>query len=175
MISKKIRHGFVAICTAGLAFGSQTASAQSTTSTNLEISATVTPTCRVSATPVAFGTIDVTLNSSIPATGGMSVVCTNGTAWEVMASEGEGVDALDTDRRMTSTTTSDMLKYNLYLDSARTNVWLADFNGPNTIYTFSGVGTGSAQAKTVYAKIPAGQTAVPAGDYADTVVLTLLY
>ncbi len=66
-----------------------------------------------------------------------------------------------------------LIKYDLYKDAAASLDWQ-----PNR--TFSGTisfGTGTSATLTIpyYARIPAGQTTVPAGIYADTVTMTLTY
>lgn len=132
----------------------------------LAVSAEVSEVCNVTTSPVAFGTVDVTSGSNVDATGGISVTCTSGTAWAAAADAGNGSGATVTARKMTSG--SDLLNYALYTDSGRTT----NFGGANTI---TGTGTGSAQASTVYGRVPSGQTTVPVGSYADSVTISLTY
>lgn len=132
----------------------------------LAVSAEVTGTCNVTTSPVAFGSVDVTSGSNVDATGGISVVCTNGTAWAAAADAGNGLGATATDRKMTSG--ANLLNYALYTDAGRTT----NFGGANTI---SGTGSGSAQASTVYGRVASGQTTVPMGSYADSVTISLTY
>ena len=132
----------------------------------LGISAEVSGTCNVTTSAVAFGRVDVTSGSNVDATGGISVTCTNGTAWAAAADAGNGTGATVTARKMMSGT--DLLNYALYTDSGRTT----NFGGANTI---SGTGSGSAQASTVYGRVASGQTTVPAGSYADSVTISLTY
>lgn len=132
----------------------------------LAVSATVTGTCNVTTSAVAFGNVDVTSGSNVDATGGISVTCTNGTAWAAAAGAGNGTGATVTARKMMSGT--DLLNYALFTDSGRTT----NFGGANTI---SGTGTGSAQASTVYGRVASGQTTVPSGSYADSVTISLTY
>ena len=132
----------------------------------LGVSAEVAGTCNVTTTAVDFGTVDVTSGLNDDATGGISVVCTAGTAWAAAADAGDGSGATVTARKMTSGT--DLLNYGLYTDVTR----LVNFGGANTL---SGVGTGVAQARTVYGRVPSGQTSVPTGCYADSVTISLTY
>jgi spore coat protein U-like protein len=153
-----------------VAFAATPALAVDTTGT-LSSSATVTSDCKVTSTAVAFGNINVTLNANTDNTGGISVTCTNGTAWTVKAGAGGGTTATITDRRMLSGT--ELLKYALYTESTRTTIW-----GDGTLNngsTIIGTGTGSAQATTIYARVPSGQTAAKAGAYSDTVAVTVSY
>jgi spore coat protein U-like protein len=62
------------------------------------------------------------------------------------------------------------LNYQLYSDSARSAIW-GNTTGTDTV---TGVGTGLAQALTVYGSVPAAQPA-PAGDYQDIITVTIYY
>lgn len=140
-----------------------------TTSSNLGVSATVTSTCVVTTSAVAFGNVDVTPGTAVNGTGGISVICTSGTAWAASADAGQGLGALLTTRKMTSGT--NLLDYGLYTDSGHTTSWGNGITGS----TISDTGSGSAQAKTVYGQILASQAGKPAGAYADTVAVTVTY
>lgn len=138
---------------------------------SLDVSATVTSNCNVSTTAVAFGNVNVISASNVDATGGVSVTCTSGTAWAASADAGAGTGASLATRKMANG--ANLLNYVLYTDSARTSVWGDGVGG--TTSTFSGTGSGSAQASTIYARVPSGQTSLPAGSYADTVTVTVAY
>jgi spore coat protein U-like protein len=138
---------------------------------SLEVNATVTANCTVSTSAVAFGNVDVTSGQAVQGTGSVNVTCTNGTAWTAAADAGAGSGADLATRKMASG--ANLLNYSLFTDSARTQVWGDGVEGATA--TFTGTGTGTAQTKTVYGLIPAGQTGVAAGDYADTVQVTVSY
>ncbi|HEY5723495.1 MAG TPA: spore coat U domain-containing protein [Allosphingosinicella sp.] len=138
---------------------------------SLDVNATVSANCTVSTSAVAFGNVDVTSGQSVQGTGSVSVTCTNGTAWTAAADAGAGSGADLAIRKMANG--ANLLNYSLFTDSARTQLWGDGFEGATA--TFSDTGTGTAQAKTVYGLIPAGQTGVPAGEYADTVQVTVSY
>lgn len=146
------------------------AHAAETTST-LDVSATVTANCVVSTTALAFGNVDVTSGSNVDGTGGISVTCTSGTGWAASANAGSGTGASLATRKMANG--ANLLNYALYTDSARTTVWGDGVGG--TTGTISGTGSGSAQASTIYGRVPSGQTSLPAGSYADTVTVTVTY
>jgi spore coat protein U-like protein len=129
----------------------------------LGVSAEVTATCNVTTSPVAFGNVDVTSGSNVDATGGFSVTCTNGTAWTAAASAGNGTGASTAARKMMSG--ADLLNYSLYTDAGRTTNFVSA----------TATGSGSAQASTIYGRVPSGQTTVPAGSYADSVTISLTY
>ena len=151
--------------------GAQPAMAATATG-SLSTSATVTSNCVVSTTAVAFGDVDVTGGSNVDGTGGLSVTCTSGTAWTATADAGAGTGASLATRKMTKGT--DLLTYVLYTDSARTSVW-GDGVTAGATGTFTGTGTGSPQASTIYGRVPSGQTSLPAGAYSDTVTVTVTY
>ena len=162
---------FVALAgVATLAVAAQPAYAATTTS-SLSVDATVTANCSVSTTAVNFGSVNVLSGANVDATGGLSVTCTNGTAWAASANAGAGTGASLATRKMASG--ANLLNYGLYTESTRTTVWGDGAGG--TTGTFSGTGSGSAQASTIYARVPSGQTSVPAGSYADTVTVTVTY
>lgn len=140
-------------------------------SSSLSVSATVTESCVVSTSPVAFGNADVTSGASIDGSGAISVTCTSGTAWEAAAGLGAGTDATLASRKMVNG--ANLLNYGLYTDEARTNVWGDGVDGATAI--ISDTGQGTAQEKTIYGRIPAGQTSLPSGSYADTVTVTVTY
>lgn len=148
----------------------QPAQAAETTST-LSVNATVTSNCTVSTTALNFGNVNVTSGTNVDGTGGISVTCTNGTAWAASANAGSGTGATLTTRKMASGT--NLLNYALYTDSARTIVW-GDAATTATA-KISGTGSGSAQASTIYGRVPSGQTTLPAGTYADSVTVTVTY
>ncbi len=142
-----------------------------TTTSSLSVNATVTANCSVSTTAVSFGNVNVLSGSNADATGGLSVTCTSGTAWTATADAGAGTGASLATRKMTSG--SNLLNYALYTESTRTTLW--GDGGIVVAGTFTGTGNGSAQASTIYARVPSGQTSVPAGSYADTVTVTVTY
>lgn len=141
------------------------------TGTSLGVNATVTADCTVSALPVNFGNVNVTSGQAVQGTGSISVTCTNGTAWSAAADAGAGTGADLATRKMADG--ANLLNYSLFTDSARTEIWGDGVEGATA--KFSGTGIGTAQTKTVYGLVPAGQTDVPAGAYDDTVQVTVTY
>lgn len=129
----------------------------------LGVSATVADTCSVTTTAVAFGTVDVTLNANVDAEGAFSVTCTTGSIWTASADAGEATDAVVTARKMTSG--ANLMNYALYAETGRTTNFVSA----------TGTGTGGAQSTTVYGRVPGGQSALPAGAYADSVTISVTY
>ena len=163
-----VRRGAVA---AALSVASAAPAFATNATSSLDVSASVTANCTVSTAPVAFGDVDVTSGQAVQGTGSVSVTCTNGTPWTAVADAGAGTGADLSTRKMANGT--NLLDYRLFTDSARTQVWGDGVSGATA--TLSDTGTGTAQTKTVYGVIPAGQTGIPAGDYADTVQVTVAY
>jgi spore coat protein U-like protein len=143
----------------------------STATGNLGVTATVTSNCTLSTSAVAFGDVDVTTGNDVDATGSIGVTCTSGTAWSASADVGAGTGATLTTRKMADG--ANLLNYVLYTDSGRTTVWGDGVDGATALV--SDTGSGVEQTKTIYGRIPGGQTDVPAGSYADTVAVTVTY
>src|SRR5262249_10069002 len=139
-----------------------------TTSGSMAVSATVIASCEVTANPLAFGNYDPVSASPLDAATTLSVMCTNGTTYDVAMGVGSGTGATTNTRKMSAS--SNLLSYSIYRDSNRSNLW-GSTAGSNVV---SGTGTGAAQSINVYGRIPANQTA-PAGAYTDTVTVTVNY
>lgn len=141
-----------------------------TASASLTVNATVTANCTVSTSPVNFGSVNTLSGANVDATGGVTVTCTNGTDWSAAADVGSGTGASLASRKMSSG--SNLLDYSLYTDAARSSLW---GDGTGSTAAVTGTGSGVAQDFTIYGRVPAGQTSVPAGSYADTVSVTITY
>lgn len=139
-------------------------------SSPLAVNATVTANCTISTSALAFGSVDTLSGSPVLGTGGVTITCTSGTGWSAAADAGAGSGATLDTRRMTAG--SDTLNYMLYTDSGRTTVW---GDGSGSTAAITSTGSGSAQSVTIYGRVPAGQTGVPAGSYSDTVGVTVTY
>ncbi|MBR0650386.1 spore coat U domain-containing protein [Roseomonas terrae] len=137
-----------------------------TATTTFQVTATVQATCLITANPLAFGTYTGTQTD---ATTTISVTCTNTTAYNVALNAGTAPGATVTTRSMTGPASA-LLGYSLFSDAARTVVWGTTV-GTNTV---AGTGTGSAQALTVYGRVPAGQFVAP-GAYVDTITATVSF
>ncbi|UZK69056.1 spore coat U domain-containing protein [Sphingomonas sp. S1-29] len=154
---------------AGAAIFAQPAMAQ-TAGSNLGASAEVTANCAVTSTAIDFGNVDVTTGAAVLGTGGISVVCTNGTAWAASADVGTGAAATLAVRQLSDG--ANTLNYALFTEATRTTIW---GDGTTTTSTIDDIGTGVAQDKIIYGSIAAAQTGAVAGSYADTVAVTVTY
>ncbi|WP_395331235.1 spore coat U domain-containing protein [Novosphingobium sp. BL-8H] len=145
--------------------GAQAATAQNT----FLVTATVQPSCTVTATGLAFGNYNPLSSTPLDATSTITVNCTTGTVYTVGLNAGTTSGATVTTRQMLLS--ANALNYTLYRDSGRTNNW---GNTPGTDTPGSVTATTAAGTLTVYGRIPALQN-VPAGSYTDTVTVTVNY
>lgn len=143
--------------------------AASATST-LSVTANVGAVCNIATLPVAFGTYDpVAINSGadLDGTGSVTVACTKGTLASVDLGNGANFSGL---RRMSGR--ADFLKYALYKDSVRTQVWGSGLTGGTTAAYFAL--NKNAATLTVYGTIMQAQD-VAIGSYSDSVVASINY
>lgn len=163
-----MRSTFIAAALCAAAVFSSPAQAGTTTS-QFRVTLTVQAECRlISSSDIAFGTSGV-ITSALTSSGNIQVQCTNTTPYNIGLNVGAGSGASDAGRRMTSGAGATLI-YNLYRDSARTQVWGQTINS-NTV---SGTGNGAVQPHTVYGVVPV-QTTPAAGNYSDTVQVILTY
>lgn len=155
------------------------APAQAQTATgSMDVSATVSANCVISAGALAFGTYDPVVahaSANLDGTAALTITCTDGAAATITLGQGSNSDAGSTDplplRRMISG--ANYLSYHLYQETGRTTVWGNDA-ASDVEYTGTGVETVGTPTTTVYGRVPSGQN-VPAGSYADTVVATISF
>lgn len=144
-----------------------------TASGSFAVTASVSPTCNVATSDVAFGAYDPASATARDAEGAVRVTCTNTTTYTIaLNAGGAGASAFDS-RRMLSGTHE--LPYQLYLDSSRTTVW-GDGSGGSSLNPTTGsfTGNGNEQSYTVYGRVPANRYVAP-GAYTDTVNVTVTY
>jgi spore coat protein U-like protein len=142
----------------------------STATGQMNVTLTLQAECRLtSVSNLAFGTSGV-IQSAISGTSVIGVQCTNTTPFDVGISAGTGSGATVTTRKMTAGAAGATVNYQLFRDSAHTQVW-GDTVSSNTA---SGTGNGNIQTLTVHGVVPA-QTTPAAGNYTDTVQVTITY
>jgi spore coat protein U-like protein len=132
-------------------------------------SATVVPSCRVSASDLNFGT-EALLTSDVEATSTVSVTCTAGHAYAVGLSQGTTAGGTTTMRLLAHESSAATVPYQMFADAAHSQNW-----GEAAVEDVEGTGTGSAALLTVYGRIPAQATAPPAGAFSDVVTITVTY
>ncbi len=142
-----------------------------TATSDMAISTEVTSNCTVTSSPVDFGQVNATTGLAIDGLGGISVVCTKGTPWVASADKGAGTTATVAARQLTGPP-GGTLNYGLFTEATHTTVW---GDGTTTTATLADTGTGVAQDKIIYGEIAASQTGAPAGNYTDTVGVSVVY
>lgn len=149
------------------------AMASSTVTNTFQAKIVIQNTCAVNLTAptdLDFGTQGV-LSANVDQTSTITLTCTTNAPYNVGLDAGANAStASDINTRRMTDGSSHYVSYNMYTTTARSTAW------GNTIgsSTQTGTGTGSAQTMTVYGRVPA-QTTPPAGNYADTVTVTVTY
>jgi spore coat protein U-like protein len=140
-----------------------------TKTATFQVSLTVQADCSISANPLAFGSTGV-IDTNLDQTSSLSVTCTKGTPYTVALDAGTGTGSTIAERQMGNAGATASVKYNIYRDEARTQVW-GQLSGIDTI---GATGTGDAQSINVYGRVPA-QTAPVADTYTSTVTATVAF
>jgi len=143
---------------------------QQTATTTFVVKAKVQAVCDVTATDLDFGTYNAKDASPKLGTTLLQATCSPGSTYNIGLNAGTTAGATINSRAMKSVTGTTNLSYQLYSDSARAVIW-GNTSGTDTV---TGSGTGVAQPHTVYGSVPAAQS-VPAGDYSDTITVTVYY
>ncbi|HEY1076192.1 MAG TPA: spore coat protein U domain-containing protein [Fontimonas sp.] len=152
---------FPASCSSG---GSQSGNGAFPFTASASVDSRCNPTFSVE--DVDFGTHGL-LKSAIDTTATVSPQCTQTTPYQIGLDNGQ--NALGGTRRMRSPA-GHFVSYELYRDNAHTLRWGNTLNSD----TVNQTGSGTPQSTTVYGRVPA-QTSAPAGNYADTVTVTITY
>lgn len=149
---------------------SSMSSLAASTSTTFAVTANVNDICNIAATPLAFGNFDPTGSAVQDGVSTLTVLCTNGTPYEIGLDAGSGAGATVERRKMTDLA-NNVLEYSLYQNGSRSVLW------GNTIgnNTWAGTGTGAQEAIIVYGRILSGQAAAPVGAYLDMVTVSVNY
>ena len=134
------------------------------------VQATISSACLVSATTLNFGAYNPASASAATGTSTISVNCTSGSPYTTALNVGSGGGTFATRTLLSG---SDTLNFNLYRDSAYTQVW---GDGSASTYTVAGTGSGllTANTITVYGQIPISQDK-PVGSYTSLITVTVSY
>lgn len=132
---------------------------------------TVPAACKnLSAGTLAFGSYTPDASSDTTKSQTISVTCTMGTAVTIALGAGATAGATTAARKL-SDGNNNTLNYQLYSDAAMSMVW----DDASNRVAGSGAGMGTPKVFTVYGKIPGGQLNAVAGNYSDTVTVTVSY
>jgi spore coat protein U-like protein len=171
MTNSNIRSVLFTFAISTLAFSGTSLAATATS--NMDVSATVTNNCTISAGALAFGSYGIANvnGANLDASATITLQCTSGASTVITLGQGLHADTGSTDaaplRRLESGTNH--LSYALFSLADLSAVW-GNTSGTGLAYT----GVGSSSTVTVYGRI-AGSQNVPAGSYTDTVVGTITF
>lgn len=160
------RPGLALVCGVWLA---HPAGAAQEAASAMSVAVTVSRSCEVEVSPLAFGAYDpVDRNAAAPLDTEtiMIVTCTKGTPANIAL--GSGGNASGSLRYMANG--ANLLNYEIYQDAARLVRW-GDATGDQVVL---GPSTGDPQSVHIYARVPAKQD-VPIGVYSDAVVATVYF
>ncbi len=146
-----------------------------TATTTIPVSLAVSAACTVQATSMDFGTAGTSV--AVATTGTITVTCATGVPYNVTLSGGVNYSVCNGAQRVLSGSgpLTCIAYYELYKDSAHTQVWGDQANG-NTYPLGSGLtgtGNGSGQVLPVYGLVPI--TPSIAGTITDTVTVTVIF
>ncbi len=161
-------------CTAGL-FSFAGHAVAGTATSNLAVSATVSPNCTISTSALAFGTYDPLSASALNGTGSVTITCVRNTAATIGL--GNGANFAAATRNMNAAGT--LLAYSLYQPPSTVPGAACSYASPTAwgnsgagLFTPTAAPDKTARAYNVCGQIAAGQD-VGAGAYTDTVVATV--
>ena len=167
-----MRANVLAPAVAGALLIAATAAGAATQTTTFSVSAQVAANCLVAADNINFGNYAGT--AALTANGAVKVRCSSGTPFTIGLSAGGGSFA----QRLLSDGSGHSLQYNLFTASNFGMIW---GDGSNSTGTLGDVGAGMSAAKelskTVYGELVNSATNqdAPAGNYTDTITVTVTY
>lgn len=123
--------------------------------------------CSVTTIAVNFGNYITSAAYPLDTTGYVDITCASGIPYTVRLDTGQNSGGGFNPRKLRLSGGGDTLNYNLYRDSARTEVW---GDGTSNTYIQTGIGTSGTAHLIVYGRIPGGQN-VKAGLYTDAVIV----
>jgi spore coat protein U-like protein len=124
-----------------------------------------------SVTGVNFGSYDTLSSNNDDSTGSITVFC-DARTWVTTTIGASPNSGSFNPRQMKLTTGADLLNYNLYRDTSRTQIWGDGTQG--TSYDFRRIPRNTARTLTIYGRIPSGMS-VSVGNYSETLVVTISY
>ena len=169
--SMHLRRGALA---AALTLAAGSAWAANPATTTFQVTATVLKACTVAATALAFGNYTPTAgpvtNSST-----ISVACTKTSPYTVTLNGGRTAGGTIAQRLMSNGTQT--LQYNLYTTNGYATLLGDGTTAGSANVTGTGGGLSAATTITVYGRLPdsAANQAVPAGNYTDTITVSVAY
>jgi spore coat protein U-like protein len=139
-----------------------------TATASLAVSASVSNSCTISTTALAFGAYDPIGGAAVDNTGGLVITCNKNTGSTIGLAL--GAHAAGSVRNMVGAPTADLLAYELYSDAGRTAIW-GNAAGSWVSYTAPDK---NPHTVTVYGRVTGGQD-VSVGAYSDSVLATVTF
>ena len=127
--------------------------------------------CKFTVSSLSFGNYDTFSGAPRDATGKINVTCDAGLPFTVKLDQGETQGRSFNPRELGAAGRRDSLKFNLYRDSARQEIW---GDGTGNTFVVTGTGTGNPIPLTVYGRIQPRQN-VPAEHYSDQINVIVDY
>jgi spore coat protein U-like protein len=162
------------VVTLGLVLLSVGASAQTTVTNTMAVSAIVTANCTISAAGLAFGGYDpfgTNATNPLPGNAMLTIKCTSGAPATINMDQGlhdtTGTAGAPARQMMLG---GNFLRYDLFQDAGMTTVWA---NTPGTAASYTGTGATDTSV-FVYGQVLPGQN-VPVGTYNDTVTVSITF
>lgn len=128
-------------------------------------------TCTVTSAGVAFGTYYPMANTNLDSIGAITLDCDGSFRATLSLDTGSGAGASFTSGRRMTTVGGETLLYNLYANASRTQV-LGDGTGGSVNLQIRGK---KIWTQAIWARIPGNQRLAFAGNYVDTIVVTISY
>ncbi len=131
---------------------------------------TVVNQCNINTTNIDFGTTTGATIQPLTATGMINAQCTNQDSYSISLNGG-GNNNIMNRTMLRSSGSAGPVSYQLYLDSAHTQIW-GDGTGGTGVAT--GTGTGDFKSFTIYGVVTS-QAAPQPGNYIDTITATITF
>ncbi len=129
--------------------------------------------CSIAVTPINFGAYNVFATAPLRSTGTFSVTCNEAPPPTVTLTVGpSAATGIFNPRQMRQSNGGDALSYNLFTDSALSQVWGDGVTGGNVLR--QKVTKNKAWDAIVYGSLPAQQN-VSAGSYRDSLLVTIIW
>ncbi|HRP87667.1 MAG TPA: spore coat protein U domain-containing protein [Gammaproteobacteria bacterium] len=138
-----------------------------------DVSVLVGGNCTITAAPLLdFGSVMGSTTTQIDSAVTLHATCNNQLPYTIALNAGQVVGNTIADRRLgLDGTGPGVLRYQLYRDAGRSQLWGDGTAGSVHV----GTGNGVQQDIIVYGRVPAGQAMPAAGTYRDTVTATITY
>lgn len=155
---------------AALVLGCATHVIAGTSTATFQAAATLNAGCVVKAMNVNFGNMTPSATGTLSGSGGVVATCSKNLPYTLSISAGTSGDISSRTMMGAIADNKDKLSYNLYIDSAATNIWGDGATGK----TITQNGAGAPIMNTIFGKLSLNQYLRP-DTYTDNLTVTLTY